>query len=114
MSPEIFGDVDFDAHRVDELSPTVIREVARRLSVSTTFATLVYRESELDALFTLCDLEVGQLVRRGDVTDNRSLEIMRRVLAHIVEAHDRTHRTDHRSAVALLDDAADLLEILSR
>jgi hypothetical protein len=44
---------------IEDLSPATIEGVAARLAHSTTFAELVSRECELDALWTLCDIELS-------------------------------------------------------
>jgi hypothetical protein len=44
---------------IEDLSPATIEAVATRLAHSTTFAELVSRECELDALWTLCDIELS-------------------------------------------------------
>jgi len=44
---------------IEDLSPATIEGVATRLALSTTFAELVSRECELDALWTLCDIELS-------------------------------------------------------
>ena len=44
---------------IEDLSSATIEGVATRLALSTTFAELVSRECELDALWTLCDIELS-------------------------------------------------------
>jgi hypothetical protein len=44
---------------IEDLSPATIEGVATRLALSTSFAELVSRECELDALWTLCDIELS-------------------------------------------------------
>jgi hypothetical protein len=44
---------------IEDLSPATIEGVAARLAHSATFAELVSRECELDALWTLCDIELS-------------------------------------------------------
>jgi hypothetical protein len=53
---------------IEDLSPATIQGVATRLALSTTFAELVSRECELDALWTLCDIELSYSHGRSAAT----------------------------------------------
>ena len=47
-----------DVVRVEELTPHTVEEVIARLRASSDFDHLVYRESEVDALWSLADMAV--------------------------------------------------------
>jgi hypothetical protein len=55
---------------IEDLSPATIEGVATRLAHSSTFAELVSRECELDALWTLCDIELSY--RHGGSSTDQS------------------------------------------
>jgi hypothetical protein len=58
-TPTAIGAPDIgDDPVIEDLSPATIEGVATRLASSTSFAELVSRECELDALWTLCDIEL--------------------------------------------------------
>lgn len=107
MAPEIFRPVDLDTHVVERLDAATVRSVAARLGASTTFEALVARESEMDALFTLCDLALTT-DRGGTAADAR--DRLARVRTLVTEAHDCTHTGANDRAAALLEGAAQLLE----
>lgn len=43
-------------YQVEELTPSTILEVAERVAVASSFEDLIYRESEIDALWSLADI----------------------------------------------------------
>ena len=97
-----------EPERIENLLPATIEGVAERLLTSHTFQELVYRESEMDALFTLVDIAI-KTARHGNTIGpppdphallaSPDLYSMRDL---IFAAHDMTH--DDRTA-----EAADLL-----
>lgn len=101
---------------VDDLRPETIEGVAARLVDSFSFEELVYRECELDALWTLCDiaLEMATLRSRGQhtgrweavpVDDEANLVRLRSMFeqAHEFAVGARTHE-----AAEILREAARL------
>jgi hypothetical protein len=99
-----------------ELTATVLETVADLIGESEGFEELVYRESELDALFSVADQALRtsrgspMAVRAADVTDPplRSTD-MRRVRDLVARAHDLLHDDQRTLAAALLREAAQLL-----
>ncbi len=69
---------------VEELTPVTVSEVAARIAVAVDFEDLVYRESEIDALWSLAD------IARRDAALARSADAERwaEVLRLIGTAHD--------------------------
>lgn len=113
------------AHRTDELDddpviedllPETIEGVAKRLLVSSTFEELVYRECELDALWTLCDIALEMVALResghyerpwqgiptGDASNLVTLRAM------FEEAHEFAADARTEDAARVLRDAARL------
>jgi hypothetical protein len=45
-----------DLPPIEDLTPQTFQGLARRIRTTETFAEKVYRESEMDALWTLCDM----------------------------------------------------------
>ena len=104
---------------VGDLSATTIGHLADQLSQSSTFEELVYRESEMDALFSLVDIAIS--TSRADARPAPSTMIGALGLGAddlvalrelIVAAHDLTHDEDIAAAVTFLRSAARL--VLSR
>lgn len=102
-----FGDEDDEV--VSDLLPATIEGVARRLRRSRGFVQLVYRESELDALWSLADLAVGKAADRQPPAhagplglEGAGQEDRLRLRSLIHEAHDL-------AAGGRTDEAADLL-----
>jgi hypothetical protein len=99
---------------VADLRPASFESVADRLVVSTTFEELVYRESEMDALFTLVDIAVKEAERaRADTlpagAEPSGLEQSLRALRTLIfSAHDLSHDDRNEEAAAVLRDAAEL------
>ena len=50
-----------DNEPIEDLLPQTISGLASRLLVTTTFADRVYRESEMDALWTMADMAVAEM-----------------------------------------------------
>lgn len=99
---------------VADLRPDSFERIADRLMSSTTFEELVYRESEMDALFTLADIAVKEeersraerLPARADPTAVE--EHLRALRTLIFRAHDLSHDDQNEEAAAVLRAAADL------
>ncbi len=101
-----------EPERIENLLPATLEGVADRLVTSHTFQELVYRESEMDALFTLVDIAIktarhgntigpppvpGALLASPDLYTMRDL---------IFAAHDMTHDDQTVEAAGLLREAA--------
>jgi hypothetical protein len=95
---------------IEHLDAATIRGVAERLNSASTFEDFVYRESEMDALFTLADVALNE--RRGvnQSEDARHAELTK-LRALIFAAHDFTHDSDARHAIELLEQAAQIAEL---
>lgn len=99
---------------VADLRPASFEAIADRLVKSSTFEELVYRESEMDALFTLADIAVKDEERaRAETlpasTDPTSVEVRLRALRSLIfEAHDLSHDDRNTEAARVLRDAAEL------
>lgn len=97
---------------IETLTSETIRQVARRLSSARTFEEFVYRESEMDALFTLADIAITTS-RESDhplLARGLSIETLKSLRKLIFGAHDATHDNDVSSACNLLEEAAQLLD----
>lgn len=94
MSGEMF--------RVEELTADVMRAVADRVAVAVSFTDLVYRESEIDALWSLADIAA-----RGQAPGAPRLRALRDELGR---AHDLLPDGRRAEAAEILRKAADLLE----
>lgn len=88
---------------VSELEPQTLLEVARRLDVARSFEDLVYRESELDALWTLADLQARQAELDGAREDFRRWGTVRDRLRAV---HDLVPEGRCLEAAARLRDLA--------
>lgn len=98
---------------VSDLRPETIEGVAARLLESSTFEELIYRESEMDALFSLADIAISTS-RRGNVGTQEELEM--RLAANVPQlaefrtlvfaAHDLSHEDRVVEAADLLRQAA--------
>jgi hypothetical protein len=62
---------------VEELTPATVREVADRIAVAAGFEDLVYRESEIDALWSLADIARRDAVLAGSADAERWTEVLR-------------------------------------
>lgn len=97
---------------IETLTSETIRKIAERLRVARTFEEFVYRESEMDALFSLADIAITTrrenehpLLARGF-----SLDTLRELRRLIFAAHDATHENDVVRACDLLERAARALD----
>ena len=84
---------------VTDLSPETLRSVIAHLEVSTDFEHLVYRESELDAIWSIAGFLVN---RERDATRRDEMLYLRRV----------AHRAHDLVAARLPRDAAEVLREL--
>lgn len=102
-----------DDEVVSDLLPATIEGVARRLRGSRGFVQLVYRESELDALWSLADLAVGKAAEHDPPeaagplgVEGAGQEDRRQLRDLIHEAHDLTAASRANEAADLLSRAA--------
>jgi hypothetical protein len=106
MSPHIIRPVLFtDSPVIDRLDSVTILGVAERLKSASTFEDFVYRESEMDALFTLADIALNESRdedRRNGAYHTDLVAIRDLVFA----AHDFTHDSNVGQATELLEQAA--------
>lgn len=72
-------------HQVTELAPSTLLEIAARLDQATSFADQIYRESEIDALWTLVDI---QLRDAGLADDDVALDRWQSLHSRLWVAHD--------------------------
>ena len=99
---------------VVDLRPASFEAIADRLLASRSFEELVYRESEMDALFTLADIAVKEQERaRAETlaagTDPSPVEQHLRSLRSLIfEAHDLSHDDQNEEAARTLRKAAEL------
>ena len=103
-----------EPERIENLLPATIEGVAERLLTSHTFQELVYRESEMDALFTLVDIAI-KTARHGneigpppDPTQLIASPDLYRLRDLIFAAHDLTHDDQREAAASLLREAASI------
>jgi len=71
-TPQVAPDTDTEIgsarnriYQVTELTAATLTGIAERLDVATTFEDQIYRESEIDALWTLVDIQVRQAELAG-------------------------------------------------
>ncbi|HUY05795.1 MAG TPA: hypothetical protein VMU99_00850 [Acidimicrobiales bacterium] len=101
-----------DAIAIEALTSETIRQIARRLNQTRSFEEFVYRESEMDALFSLADIAISTS-RESEhpvLANNVPLARLRQLRELIFEAHDATHDNEVDTACELLERAAQLLE----
>jgi hypothetical protein len=91
--------------QVEALTADAVLAVADRVAIATSFEDLIYRESEIDALWTLADIAVIDAGRRqdGDVAH------WTRVRDQIALAHDLVPEGGCAEAAAVLRKLAELL-----
>ena len=77
---------------VTDFSPETLRNIAAHLEISTDFEHLVYREAELDAIWSI----TGFVLKYESNSDRRSVAIKLHPIAHM--AHDLV--ADRRPAEA--------------
>lgn len=107
---------DEDDPIVSDLRPETIEGVANRLLTSDTFEKLVYRECEIDALWSLADIavdmlalrETGNRVKAWQVLPEGSDRDLVMLRALLEEAHDFTVRAEPAAAAEVLYRASQL------
>lgn len=90
---------------VEELTPVTVSEVAARVEVAVGFEDLVYRESEIDALWSLADIARRDAVLARSADAERWTEILRLVGT----AHDLVPDGRCAEAAAILRQTLPLL-----
>lgn len=104
MSAESTSNLD-DIWPVEQLTAEVMRKIADRIAVADSFADLIYRESEIDALWSLADIEARD-AKADDAADaDRKAEL----LSRIAEAHDLIPEGHCAEAAEILRQAVVLL-----
>jgi hypothetical protein len=91
-----------DVVRVDELVPGTVEEVIDRLDASTDFDHLAYRESEVDALWSLADMAV----RRGEPGAETLVDLLWAAHERIGEGRPGSAVTELQRVVTELRQAA--------
>lgn len=104
MSAESTSSLD-DVWPVEQLTAEVMRKVADRIAVAESFADLIYRESEIDALWSLADIEARDAKAGGSGDADRKAEL----LSKIGQAHDLIPEGNCAEAAEILRQAVDLL-----
>lgn len=97
---------------IERLDAKTIRSVANRLGGAKSFEDFVYRESEMDALFTLADIAITT-ARAGTGPghlDRANLGELALIRELIFKAHDLTHDNDVTNAVLNLEKAATIID----
>ncbi|MDO5499010.1 MAG: hypothetical protein Q4F67_04930 [Propionibacteriaceae bacterium] len=87
-------------HDVVELTPTTVLEVAERTASATSFADYIYRESEIDALWSLADIAA---TRPQPGTDP---EHFAQIRDRLQEAHDLLPDQQGEQAAEILREVA--------
>lgn len=72
-----------DIHDVDDYSEITLRKMIDRLRRSTTAEHFIYRETELDEMWRVIDIELARVV--GDAAETARLSHLR---ATVMRAHD--------------------------
>lgn len=111
---EVIKDWDeCDLPAIEDLSPGSVRGVAERVRFSRSFEELVYRECELDALWTIADMMVRDLeegcdARRGVGLQGERQAHVVRIAELLFQAHDDNARGDVDGASRRLEEVASL------
>jgi hypothetical protein len=98
----VIDDDPDDVVTIEDLAPAVVEAVIARINVSTNFTHLVYRESELDALWSLADMAA----RRAAPGADRLVELL-------WAAHDLVGEGRREAAVVELRKVISQLEAKS-
>lgn len=104
MSADSTSNTD-DIWPVEELTAEVMRKIADRIAVAGSFADLIYRESEIDALWSLADIEARDAKANGAADADRKAEL----LSKIGEAHDLIPEGQCAEAAEIIRKAVALL-----
>jgi len=89
---------------VQDYSPATLQAIVARLEGSTSVDHLVYRESELDALWSLLDLAVRRAQRNHE--SEARLQELRVLFDAAQDAHDLVGADDPSAAARRLRDIA--------
>jgi hypothetical protein len=100
---------DGDDEVVSDLLPATIEGVAVRLRRSHSFVQLVYRESELDALWSLADLAVGKAADRQAPPGAGLLGVEGASPEERLQLRSLLHQAHDLAAASRPAEAADLL-----
>jgi hypothetical protein len=92
-------------YQVTDLLPETILGVAERTAAATTFEDLIYRESEVDAMWTLVDVQVRQAELNGSPDLDRWLRLRERLW----QAHDLIPEGRVAESAAILRSLEDLV-----
>lgn len=93
-------------YQVTELVPETLLGIAERLEEASTFADQIYRESEIDALWTLVDIQVRQAELAGDA---EALDRWRELHRRLWVAHDLIPDGRCAESAAVLRELVSLL-----
>jgi hypothetical protein len=89
---------------VQDYTPATLRAVVTQLEGSTTVDHLVYRESELDALWSLLDVEVRRAQARGE--NEARMQELRELFDAATDAHNLVGADDPEAAARRLRQVA--------
>lgn len=89
-------------YQVTELTPETLTGIADRLDVATSFEDQIYRESEIDALWTLVDVQVRQAEVKGSAERARWVGLRERLWT----AHDLIPEGRCRESAEILREIA--------
>lgn len=106
-------DLEVGSHRnriyqVTDLEPETIRAVAERTAEAETFSDLIYRESEVDAMWTLVDIQV----RQAEINDLPTLPGWIEIRRRLWEAHDFIPEGHVKESAAMLHSIVDLVHAI--
>lgn len=87
-------------YQVTDLEPETILAVAERTAAATTFEDFIYRESEVDAMWTQVDI----LIRHAELNESPDLERLNRLRDKMWKAHDLIAASKPAEAAAILRD----------
>lgn len=94
---------------VEDLSVETVTALAGRLAAATRFEHLVYRESEIDALWTLADIALGA-ARRCAAPEPAEIQTLTKLKDLISRAHDLVPDGQVQDAAELLRQAAAVID----
>ena len=89
--------------RVEDYSRETVAAIVEMLEMSRTMDQYVYRESELDALWS--QVEVALRTAKAEGADQQRIEQLERLLSAAMDAHNLVARDKPKEAAARLRDA---------
>lgn len=95
-------------YQVTELTPQTFTGIAERLDAATTFEDQIYRESEIDALWTLVDIQVRQAELAGH-DGAEALATWVGLRERLWTAHDLIPEGRCRESAAILRELAETI-----